>query len=82
MKTEKRIEIITRTLNNVMTSLKISRDMDVDASERGVNPYDMEEGERKFTADTVSAIYDEVMRAAMIVWANMVMDCAQEQNTI
>lgn len=81
MKTEKKIEIITRTLNNVMTGLKLSRDMDSDAAER-VNPYDLEEGERKFAADTVSAMYNEAMRAAMIVAANMIMNCAQEQNTI
>ena len=81
MKTEKKIEIITRTLNNLMTGLKISRDMDVDAAER-VNPYDLEEGERKFEADTVSAMYDEAMHAAMIVASNMIMNCAQEQGTI
>ena len=81
MKTVKKIEIITRTLNNLMTGLKISRDMDVDAAGR-VNPYDLEEGERKFEADTVSTMYDEAMRAAMIVSANMIMDCAQEQHTI
>lgn len=81
MKTEKKIEIITRTLNNLMTGLKISRNMDVDAVER-VNPYDLEEGERKFEADTVSAMYDEAMRAAMIVASNMIMNCAQEQHTI
>lgn len=81
MKTEKKIESITRTLNNVMTGLKLSRDMDSDAAER-VNPYDLEEGERKFAADAVSAMYDEAMRAAMLVAANMIMNCAQEQNTI
>ena len=81
MKMEKKIEIITRTINNLMTGLKISRDMDVDATER-VNPYDLEEGERKFEADTVSAMYDEAMRAAMIVASNMIMNCAQEQRTI
>lgn len=81
MKTEKNIEIITRTLNNVMTSLKISRDIDSDAAE-WVNPYDLEEGESKFAADTASAMYNEAMRAAMIVAANMIMNCAQEQNTI
>lgn len=81
MKTEKKIEIIARTLNNVMTGLKISRDMDSDIAER-VNPYDLEEGESKFAADAVSAMYNEAMRAAMIVSANMIMNCAQEQNTI
>lgn len=81
MKTEKKIEIITRTLNNLMTGLKISRDMDVDATER-VNPYNLEEGERKFAVDAVSAMYNEAIRAAMIVSANMIMDCAQEQHTI
>lgn len=81
MKTEKKIEIVTRTLNNVMTGLKLSRDMDSDAAER-VNPYDLEEGERKFAADAVSAMYNEAMRAAMIVAANMIMNCSQEQNTI
>ena len=81
MKTEKKIEIITRTLNNLMTGLKISRDMDVDDAER-VNPYDLEEGERKFAVDAASAMYNEAMRAAMILSANMIMDCAQEQHTI
>ena len=81
MKTEKKIEIITRTLNNLMTGLKISRDMDVDAAER-VNPYDLEESERKFEADTVSAMYDEAMRAAMIVASNMIMNCVHDQNII
>lgn len=81
MKTEKKIEIIARTLNNVMTGLKISRDMELNAAER-VNPYDLEEGESKFAADTASAMYNEAMRAAMIVAANMIMNCAQEQNTI
>lgn len=81
MKTEKKIEIITRTLNNLMTGLKISRDMDVDSAER-VNPYNLEEGERKFAVDAVSAMYNEAIRAAMIVSANMIMDCAQEQHTI
>lgn len=81
MKTEKKIEIITCALNDLMTDLKVSRDMDVAATER-VNPYDLEEGEREFTADTVSAMYGEAMRAAMIVAANMIMNCAQEQNTI
>lgn len=81
MKTEKKIEIITRTLNNLMTGLKISRDMDIDSSER-VNPYDLEEGERKFAADALSAMYDEAMRAAMIVAADMIRNCAQEQGTI
>lgn len=82
MKTEvKKIEIITRTLNNVMTGLKISRDMDLDAAER-VNTYDLKEDERKFAADAVSAMYNEAMRAAMIVAANMLMNCAQEQDTI
>lgn len=80
MKTEKKIEIIARTLNNIMTGLKISRDMDSDIAER-VNPYDLEEGESKFAADAVSAMYNEAMRAAMIVSANMIMNCAQEQNT-
>lgn len=64
-----------------MTDLKVSRDMDVAATER-VNPYDLEEGEREFTADTVSAMYGEAMRAAMIVASNMIMKCAEEQNTI
>ena len=81
MKTEKKIEIIARTLNDVMTGLKISRDLDSDAAER-VNPYDLEEGESKFAADVVSAMYNEAMRAAMIVAANMIMKCAQEQDTI
>ena len=81
MKTEKKIEIIARTLNDIMTGLKISRDMDSDTAER-VNPYDLEEGESKFAADAVSAMYNEAMRAAMIVAANMIMNCAQEQNTI
>ena len=81
MKTEKKIEIITRTLNNLMTGVKISRDMDVDAAER-VNPYDLEEGERKFEADTVSAMYDEAMRAAMIVASNMIMNCVHDQDVI
>lgn len=81
MKTEKKIEIITRAINNLMTGLKISRDMDVDATER-VNPYDLEEGESKFAADALSAMYDEAMRAAMIATSNMIMNCAQEQNTI
>lgn len=81
MKTEKKIEIITRTLNNVITGLKISRDMDLDAAER-VNPYNLEEGESKFAADTASAMYNEAMRATMIVAANMIMNCAQEQGTI
>lgn len=81
MQTEKKIEIITRTLNNLMTGLKISRDMDVDAAER-VNPYDLEEGERKFAADAASAMYNEAMRTAMIVAADMIRNCAQEQGTI
>lgn len=81
MKTEKKIVIIARTLNDVMTELKISRDMDLNTAER-VNPYDLEEGESKFAADTASAMYNEAMRAAMIVAANMIMNCAQEQNTI
>lgn len=81
MKTEKKIEIISRMLNNVMTGLKISRDMDLDVAER-VNPDDLEEGESKFAVDAVSAMYNEAMRAAMIVSANMIMNCAQEQNTI
>ena len=81
MKTEKKIEIIACTLNDVMTGLKISRDMDSDTAER-VNPYDLEEGESKFAADAGSAMYNEAMRAAMIVAANMIMNCAQEQNTI
>lgn len=81
MKTEKKIVIIARTLNDVMTELKISRDMDLNTAER-VNPYDLEEGESKFAADAVSAMYNEAMRAAMIVAANMIMNCAQEQNTI
>ena len=81
MKIEKKIEIITRAINNLMTGMKISRDLDFDETER-VNPYDLEEGERKFEADTVSTMYDEAMRAAMIVSANMIMDCAQEQHTI
>lgn len=78
MKIEKKIEIIARTLNNVMTSLKISRDMDSAAAER-VNPYDLEEGEREFTATTIAAIYDNAMRTAMIVTSNMIMKCAEEQ---
>ena len=81
MKTEKKIEIITRALNNFMTGMKISRDMDIDETER-VNPYDLEEGESKFAADTVSAMYGEAMHAAMIVASNMIMNCAQEQRTI
>lgn len=81
MKTEKKIEIISRMLNNVMTGLKISRDMDLDVAER-VNPDDLEEGESKFAVDAVSAMYNEAMRAAMIVSANMIMNCAQEQHTI
>lgn len=81
MKIEKKIEIITRTLNNLMTGLKISRDMDIDAAER-VNLYDLEEGERKFEADTVSAMYDEAMRAAMIVASNMIMNCVHDQDAI
>ena len=81
MKIEKKIEIITRAINNLMTGLKISRDLDVDATER-VNPYDLEEGERKFEADTVSAIYDEAMRAAMIVTSNMIMNCVNDQDAI
>lgn len=81
MKTEKKIEIISRMLNNVMTGLKISRDMDLDVAER-INPDDLEEGESKFAVDAVSAMYNEAMRAAMIVSANMIMDCAQEQHTI
>lgn len=81
MKTEKKIEIISRMLNNVMTGLKISRDMDLDVAER-VNPDDLEEGESKFAVDVVSAMYNEAMRAAMILSANMIMDCAQEQPTI
>lgn len=81
MKAEKKIEIITRTLNNVMTGLKISRDMDSDTAER-VNPYDLEEGERKFAADAVSVMYNEAMRTAMIVAADMIRNCAQEQGTV
>lgn len=81
MKTEKKVEIITRTLNNLMSGLKISRDMDIDAAER-VNPYDLEVGESKLAADTVSAMYNEAMRAAMIVAADMIRNCAQEQGTI
>lgn len=81
MTTENKIIIITRALNNLMTGLKTSRDMDLKAAER-VNPYDLEEGESKFAADTASAMYNEAMRAAMIVSANMIMNCAQEQNTI
>lgn len=81
MKTEKKVEIISRMLNNVMTGLKISRDMDLDVAER-VNPDDLEEGESKFSVDAVSAMYNEAMRAAMIVSANMIMNCAQEQHTI
>ena len=81
MKTEKKVEIITRTLNNLITGLKISRDMDIDASER-VNPYDLEEGERKFAADTVSAIYDEAMRTAMFVVSNMITACANDPNAM
>ena len=81
MKTEKKIEIISRMLNNVMTGLKISRDMDLDVAER-VNPDDLEEGESKFAVDAASAMYNEAMRAAMILSANMIMDCAQEQHTI
>ena len=81
MKTEKKIEIITRALNNFMTGMKISRDMDFDETER-VNPYDLEEGERKFAADTVSAMYDEAMRAAMIVASNMIMNCVHDQDVI
>lgn len=79
MTTEKKIEIITRTLNEVMTGLKISRDMDIDAAEK-VNPYDLEEGERKFAADTASAVYNNAMNTAMIVAANMIMKCAEEQS--
>lgn len=81
MTTENKIIIITRALNNLMTGLKTSRDMDLKAAER-VNPYDLEEGESKFAADAVSAMYNEAMRAAMIISANMIMNCAQEQNTI
>lgn len=81
MTTEKKIEIITRTLNNLLSGLKISRDLDMDAAER-VNPYDLEEGERKFAADAVSAMYDEAMRVAMIVASDMIRNCAQEQWTI
>ena len=55
--------------------------MDIDETER-VNPYDLEEGESKFAADTVSAMYGEAMHAAMIVASNMIMNCAQEQGTI
>ena len=81
MKTEKKIEIITRALNNFMTGMKISRDMDIDETER-VNPYDLEEGESKFAADAVSAMYGEAMRTAMIIAADMIRNCAQEQGTI
>ena len=81
MKTEKKIEIITRALNNFMTGMKISRDMDVNAAE-SVNPYNLEKGERKFEADTVSAMYDEAMRAAMIVASNMIMNCVHDQDVI
>ena len=81
MKTKKKFEIITRTLNNLITGMKISRDLDVDAAVR-VNPYDLEEDERKFEADTVSAMYDEAMRAAMIVASNMIMNCVHDQDVI
>lgn len=81
MTTEKKIKIITRALNDIMTGLKISRDMDVDASKK-VNPYDMEVGECKFAADASTSMYDEAMRTAMIVAADMIKNCAQEQGTI
>lgn len=76
MKTEKKVEIITRALNNLLAGLKISRVADK------VNANDLEEGERKFAADTASAMYDEAMRAAMIVAADMIRNCVQEQGTI
>ena len=81
MKTEKKIEIITRALNDFMTGLKISRDMDIDASER-VNQNNLEEEERKFAADALTSIYNEAMRTAMIIAADMIRNCAQEQETI
>ena len=81
IKTGKKIEIITRTLNNLMTGLKISRDIDLDVAER-VNPDDLEEGESKFAVDAVSAMYNEAMRTAMIIAADMIRNCAQEQGTI
>lgn len=81
MTTKKKVEIITRTMNNLLSGLKISRELDMNAAEQ-VNPYDFEEGERKFAADAVSAMYNEAMRTAMIVAADMVRNCAQEQGTI
>lgn len=80
MKTEKKVEIITRTLNNLMSGLKISRKVNITAEQ--VNPYNLEEGERKFAADVVSAMYNEVMHTAMIVAADMIGNCAQELGTI
>lgn len=77
MKTEKKIEIITRALNDLLSGLEISRDTDLSAVKQ-VNPYDLEKGEREFVADTVSAMYDEAMRAAMIVASNMIMNCVHE----
>lgn len=80
MKTEKKVEIITRTLNNLMSELKISRKVNIAAEQ--VNPYNLEEGERKFAADAVSAMYNEAMHTAMIIAADMIRNCAQEQGTI
>lgn len=77
MKTEKKIEIITRALNDLLSGLEISRDTDLSAAKQ-VNPYDLEKGEREFAADTVSAMYDEAMRTAMIVASNMIMNCVHE----
>lgn len=78
---KKKIKVITGTLESFMRGLTISRDMDVDKSER-VNLYDLEDSERKFAADTVSAIYDEAMRTAIFVASNMLTACANDPNAM
>lgn len=64
MEKAKKTEIITRSLSNFLTGLKISRDMDIDAAER-VNPYNLEAGECAYEASITAAIYDEAINAVL-----------------